>query len=552
MIRKPHVLIGALVGALLTAPLLALIFIGQQAAGLPFLPSDFFNPVRDLTPGGLITTVIDSVKSIILALNLGRVDTAAKNVEFAMAIGLLFILGIVAGAIFFALFNRSERPTWLRTGVIGGLLVGVVMALVSLQFGISSTVDPRIIGGLWIVVLFTIWGWGHAWAYNRLAAPMTAATATTSSVQSVDRRQFLITLGAASATLTVVGAGLGALLRRGETTSPTSVALDGGAAQSSASGNIDVPPPSNLDDPLMPAPGTRPEITPVAEHYRIDISLVPPSIDEATWTLPFVSKMSDQDETLAEFTLDEIKAYDPTSAYITMSCISNDVAGDLISTTYWTGVSFKRLLEDVPLPDNATHLKLIGADGFDETVALDVIRSDERVMLAYYWDGKPLEQKHGFPLRIHIPDHYGMKQPKWIIRIEVLAADEDGYWVRRGWDKEARVRATSVIDTVAVNDVITEGDQQLIPIGGMAWAGARGISKVEVRVDEAEWQEARLRAPISDRTWVIWRYDWPFAEGDHRFEVRCVEADGTPQIESVAGVRPSGATGIHSVRETIG
>ncbi|MCA9910636.1 MAG: molybdopterin-dependent oxidoreductase, partial [Anaerolineae bacterium] len=392
MIRKPHVLIGGLVGALLTAPLLALIFIGQQAAGLPFLPSDFFNPVRDLTPGGVITTVIDSVKSVILALNLGRVDTAAKNVEFAMAIGLLFVLGIVAGAIFFALFNRNERPTWVRTGVIGGLLVGVVMALVSLQFGISSTVDPRILGGLWIVVLFTIWGWAHAWAYTRMVS---TAAATTNDVQSVDRRQFLITLGAASATLTVVGAGLGALLRRGETTSSTSVALNGGAAQASGSSNIDVPPPSNLDDPLMPAPGTRPEITPVAEHYRIDISLVPPSIDEATWTLPFVSKMSDQDETLAEFSLDEIKAYDPTSAYITMSCISNDIAGDLISTTYWTGVSFKRLLEDVPLPDNATHLKLVGADGFDEVVALDVIRSDERVMLAYYWDGKPLEQKHG-------------------------------------------------------------------------------------------------------------------------------------------------------------
>ncbi|MCA9905128.1 MAG: molybdopterin-binding oxidoreductase, partial [Anaerolineae bacterium] len=100
-------------------------------------------------------------------------------------------------------------------------------------------------------------------------------------------------------------------------------------------------------------------------------------------------------------------------------------------------------------------------------------------------------------------------------------------------------------------DVITEGDQQLVPIGGMAWAGARGISKVEVRVDEGDWQEARLRTPISDRTWVIWRYDWPFTEGDHRFEVRCIETDGTAQIESRAGVRPSGATGIHSVSETI-
>ncbi|MCC6616958.1 MAG: molybdopterin-dependent oxidoreductase [Anaerolineae bacterium] len=553
MTRKPQVLTGALVGGLLTAPLLALIALGQQAAGLPFLPSDFFNPVRDLTPGGLITAVIDSVKSVILTLNLGRVDTAAKNVEFAMAISLLFVLGIIGGAIFFALFNRSERPTWMRTGLIGGAVVGIVMALISLQFGISSTVQPALIGAIWLAALFLIWGWAHAWAYTRLAGAQAATAAPTASsannVMAVDRRQFLITLGAASATLTIVGAGLGALIRR-EEPSATTIAQGDGATQTAAAG-IDVPPPTNLDDNVIPAPGTRPEITPVAEHYRIDISLVPPRIDEASWTLPFVNMLSSDQEILAEFTLDELKAYDTTSDYITMSCISNEVAGDLISTTYWTGVSFKRLLEDVPLPENATHLKLIGGDNFDEIVALDLINSDDRIMLAYYWDGKPLEQTHGFPLRIHIPNHYGMKQPKWIVRIEVLDGDQDGYWVRRGWDKQALVRATSVIDTVAVDSLVTEGDQQLVPIGGIAWAGDRGISRVEVRVDDGEWQEARLRTPISDRTWTIWRYDWPFAQGDHKFEVRCVETDGTPQIEDRAGVRPSGATGIHQVRETL-
>ena len=53
-------------------------------------------------------------------------------------------------------------------------------------------------------------------------------------------------------------------------------------------------------------------------------------------------------------------------------------------------------------------------------------------------------------------------------------------------------------------------------------------------------------APLSETTWVIWRYDWPFQEGEHTFEVRCAEADGTPQIAEKQGNRPSGATGIHS------
>ena len=125
-----------------------------------------------------------------------------------------------------------------------------------------------------------------------------------------------------------------------------------------------------------------------------------------------------------------------------------------------------------------------------------------------------------------------------------------GYWVSRGWDQVARVRATSVIDTVA-EPVEAEDGGMAVPIGGIAYAGTRGISRVEVRVDDGEWQEAQLRAPLSDVTWVIWRYDWPFAEGRHTFEVRCFEADGTEQITRVSDPRPSGATGIHEVRTAL-
>ncbi|MCI0860978.1 MAG: hypothetical protein J4N82_03425 [Chloroflexi bacterium] len=55
-----------------------------------------------------------------------------------------------------------------------------------------------------------------------------------------------------------------------------------------------------------------------------------------------------------------------------------------------------------------------------------------------------------------------------------------------------------------------------------------------------------MRAPLSETSWVFWRYEWPFTEGEHTFEVRCVEGDGTAQIEEVNPARPSGSTGIHS------
>jgi hypothetical protein len=167
-------------------------------------------------------------------------------------------------------------------------------------------------------------------------------------------------------------------------------------------------------------------------------------------------------------------------------------------------------------------------------------------MLCYAWDGNALPVDHGFPLRIWIPDRFGMKQPKWITGIEVTDKYTEGYWVERNWDEVARVKATSVIDTVAVDALIENGDQRLVPVGGIAFAGARGIARVEVRVNDGPWQEAQLRSPLSETTWVIWRYEWPFAPGHHTFAVRCTEGDGTPQIEESRPTRPSGATGIHS------
>jgi hypothetical protein len=155
----------------------------------------------------------------------------------------------------------------------------------------------------------------------------------------------------------------------------------------------------------------------------------------------------------------------------------------------------------------------------------------------------PLPVEHGYPLRIYIPDCYGMKQPKWIQDIEAISSWEPGYWVRRGWDREARVKATSVIDVIASDAKTTAGT---IPIGGIAYAGARGISRVELRVDDGDWQPATLRTPLSPTTWVIWRYEWPSQPGRHDITVRCVDGDGNMQIVEVSPPHPSGASRLHT------
>jgi hypothetical protein len=245
-------------------------------------------------------------------------------------------------------------------------------------------------------------------------------------------------------------------------------------------------------------------------------------------------------------TLDQIRNnYESRDQFVTLSCISGRIATTLISTTWWTGVSLQNILADAQVQDGARHLVITSGDGFHETVDLDLIASDERIMLCYAWDGNPIPFDHGFPLRIWLPDRYGMKQPKWITGMEVTADYRPGYWVVRDWDEVAQVKATSVIDTVAVDNIVERDGQMLVPVGGIAFAGARGISRVEVQVDNGPWEQARLRTPLSETTWVIWRYDWPFQQGKHTFAVRCAEADGTPQIEEERGNRPSGATGIH-------
>ena len=293
----------------------------------------------------------------------------------------------------------------------------------------------------------------------------------------------------------------------------------------------------------MPASGTRPEFTPLERHYRIDINTIPPAVDEKQWRLNITGLVESQ----LALTLDDLRRYEPMHQFITLECISNPVGGDLIGTQRWTGVSLQKLLPDWRLKPGATHLKMRSADQFFEVVSLDAIKADPRIMLTYAWDGVPLPREHGFPLRIYIPDIHGMKQPKWIEAIEAIDHWEPGYWVERGWNKVAQVHATSVIDTVAVDMTLIGADRRkLVPIGGIVDAGARGISKVEVQTDDGPWDQAELRKPLSQLTWVIWRYNWPYQPGKHTFTVRCYDGNGTRQIATPSPPQPNGATGLNS------
>ncbi len=278
--KRPGILLGALVGGLLTLPLLALFYVGMQIAGFPFVPFGLFNYLRDYTPGSILTATIDTMTALFKGLGVAT-DTASKAVEQSMGIVTLLVIGIVAGAIFFAVMRRvTRRQDWLP-GVILGLIVGIPLTLMSINNTTLFSADTTT-SVVWLMGLFLLWGYAHNYVYNRLVYPVMRPSASAepdATVQQLDRRRFLITLGSTAAAITVVGAGLGAL--SGDDGGSTSVTF---APDSTAVPMPDLP---NASAAVVPAPGTRPELTNVANHYRIDIAPVPPEIDGATWTLPF-------------------------------------------------------------------------------------------------------------------------------------------------------------------------------------------------------------------------------------------------------------------------
>lgn len=568
--KRPSILTGLLVGILVTLPLIALFFLGDRLIGLPLVPLDVFDWMGRNLPGGLLTFGIDTMVEIIRGLNLGPTDEVAKFIElWFIGVGTFLIVGVIVSAILFAIMNRVSLSRTSLVGLVGGAVVGLVYALLSASVNFTAT-TPDALNFAFIVVMFALWGLAIAWAYTELARHPTvseAAAATTAlssptpasvpartsaNAEQIDRRQFLVRLGGATATLTVLGAGVDLLLaaQEGNPAGGTSVAAVPTASSTAtpeADETAEASATEAVDGSLEPAPGTRSEVTPVEDHYRIDIASRPPSIDGNTWAVEIGGMVANP----VTLTLESLRNnYESQDLMITMQCISNPVAGDLIGTTRWTGVPLQDILEELQIEEGGGFMKITAADGFDEIVDLSVAE-DRNVMLCYDWDGQPLTELHGFPLRIYIPNRYGMKQPKWITGMEVIAEWEPGYWVRRGWSQEAIMRIVSVVDTVATNDTYEEGGTTYVPIGGIAFAGARGISKVEVQIDTGEWVEAELREPLSDRTWVIWRYNWPFAAGIHTFSVRAVDGEGNTQIEEVNPVHPDGATGIHMVTRTL-
>lgn len=303
--------------------------------------------------------------------------------------------------------------------------------------------------------------------------------------------------------------------------------------------------------------GIPPLITPARDFYLIDTVLQSPRIDVNTWKLSVKGAV----ENPVEFSYKDLLGMSTREADVTLSCVSNEVGGGLVSNGRWTGVLLSDVLKEAGVSRGnitAASRQLVGrsVDGWTAGFRTDIALDGREALVAFGLNGDELPVKHGYPVRLVVPGLYGyVSATKWITEIELTNWDFDAYWIQRTWTKDGPVKTQSRIDTVKDGDSLPAG---MVQIGGVAWAPHRGISKVEVSTDDgASWNEARLAKQLDDDSWRQYVYDWDAssASGDYTLQVRATDGDGETQTGKLrpphGGGGTDGATGYHTITVSV-
>ena len=302
--------------------------------------------------------------------------------------------------------------------------------------------------------------------------------------------------------------------------------------------------PAAIDEFSLGVEGIESFVVPNDRFYRIDTALVVPQVAIDSWKLNIDGLVNNP----IELTFQDLLDRPQIERYITLSCVSNQVGGNLVGNALWQGVRFADILNEAGLKDGAEQVVSRSVDGWTCGSPIEAIMDGRDAMLAIAMNGEPLPADHGYPVRIVVPGLFGyVSATKWVTDIQLTRwEDFDAYWVPRGWSKRGPVKTMARIDTPR-SGAKREGT---VAIGGVAWAVHRGVEAVEVRVDAGEWRQAELGSVPSVDTWVQWVYQWDTSDverGDHAIEVRAIDGDGDPQPEEPKAVAPNGAQGYHRI-----
>jgi len=467
------------------------------------------------------------------------IDWFGTNDKVALRAGIVTVLALASLVVGWV----GRQRTWAGVGGIAAFgVVGALAARARPDGGAGAAwpaLAGALVGGVLLVRLLALVraGDGARERPRRSRAPL-----------GWDRRRFVLTAGAAGA-----GAGLAlASARRLESqrldrlraAAPDElpvVAPDGGAEEASAGGGGTPGPASPVVPPGAQLSPITPFLTPNDDFYLIDTALSVPRIDVASWAVEIVG-MVDRPLRLS---YDDLLARPQVERIVTIACVSNEVGGDLVGNARWQGVLLADLLREAGVAAGAEQVFSTSVDGWTCGFPVAAALDGRDAMIALGMNGEPLPLRHGFPARLIVPGLYGyVSATKWLERIELTTWDDAvGYWVPRGWSREAPIKTQSRIDVPRAGDDLAAGR---VAIAGVAWAQQRGVAAVEVRIDRGEWRRARLGADVSADAWRQWVLEWDATPGEHTIQVRATDGEGDVQTEEVARPDPDGATGHHT------
>lgn len=514
---------GVISGAvfLATAELFALIFARSAS------------PI--LAVGGFVIDIVPQPFKEFAIATFGEYDKIALLVGLGLAV---VIASAIAGVL------QLLRPP---LGVIALVVAGALStAAIVTRAGVTPLaflppVLGTIAGSILIVLLIRRL---KAWRASAVPAVMTdrkgeslAADGTEPIGQDAEqtpkalgRRQFFILAGIASVSAVVVG-----IASRTVSMTVASVASIREALKlPSPKSTVTVPKGAELD-----IPGLSELFTPNKDFYRVDTALTVPTIDPSTWRL-VIDGMVDQ---RVEMSFQDILDMGLDEYAITLTCVSNEVGGDLVGNAKWLGVPLRDVLKKAGVKSGADMVLSKSVDGYTASTPLSSLTDDNiDAILAVGMNGEPLPLEHGFPVRMVVPGLYGyVSATKWLTELKVTTFEKDeAYWTPRGYSAEAPIKFASRVDTPKVGQAVDAGR---IPIAGVAWAQTVGIERVEVRIDEGDWMPATLSAPVNENTWVQWFMEWDATPGTHYVAVRAINKNGDMQIEERAPIAPNGSSG---------
>jgi DMSO/TMAO reductase YedYZ molybdopterin-dependent catalytic subunit len=466
------------------------------------------------------------------------IRTFGQNDKVALLVGTFTLLGVAAFLLgLVAVRNR-------RAGVVGVVAFGAVGAVAALTQPDAGplAVLPSLVGAAAGVValLAMVRNFRVPVPTGPAAAPPPTGLMRNRKHSGLDRRGFLLAGGAAFGVAVVAG-GVGRQL--------LSTRFD----VSKARALLRLPAPKSAAPPLPAGVDLKlPQLTPFTtsnrDFYRVDTALVLPQVDPDTWRLR-IHGMVDKPLTLS---FADLRARDLVERDITLTCVSNEVGGDLAGHARWLGAPLAALLDEVGVRPGADQVVTTSSDGWTCGTPTDACRKTPDAMLAIGMNGEPLPIAHGFPVRMLVPGLYGyVSGTKWIVDMELTTfAAFDPYWVKRGWKAQGPIKVMSRIDTPRGLSQVPAG--RTVKVAGVAWAQTRGIARVEVRVDGGPWQQATLAPQANLESWRQWVWDWtPTSAGLRTVQVRATDGDGTTQPEAMRPPFPDGATGWHDVVVTV-